>query len=223
MMTDARTLGFRLLSIPVDEQELESLDQAGYVVLDAILHDHAPPGGSLATPHAFVCMDGSTYWVKAQAQQGLAAELIAGRLAKRVNAGPDARIIRVPPEALPTDGTASHLEGLNVGTRDCPGTVNVKELGTIGVTSVDKKHVDASARARVVAFQSWIQVGDTQCLIDMTNGGFHSIDHGEVFSAVDNMTDPTLCICEPPGLPRLHGAEKKACGGRMRPDRVRLR
>jgi len=86
----------------------------------------------------------------------------------------------------------------------------------MNVTSVDPKQVDAEARARVVAYQTWVGVGDTQCMINLQNGVIVSIDHGELFSAVDRPTDPALTVVDLPGLPHNHGAESQlvaaACG-----------
>jgi hypothetical protein len=76
----------------MEQNALSALDARGYTVLDALAH-----GGlgrtTHAAPNTFVCSDGKTYWVKGRAQQGLVAELIAGRLADKVGAGPSARVI----------------------------------------------------------------------------------------------------------------------------------
>jgi len=133
--------------------------------LDALSH-----GGlgrpTHAQPNTFVCADGKTYWVKGRAQQGLVAELIAGRLAAKVGAGPLARVIRVPHEALPTGGQAAHLEGVIVGLEDVPNTVNGRELaGILGPGVLPAAGIDPVSRALVFVFQTWIGVGDTQVLV----------------------------------------------------------
>jgi hypothetical protein len=84
----------------MDEDELRALDEAGYTVLEALSYVRAPEKASAFTPHLFTCVDGRHYWIKAAGQEGLVAEVIAGRLAKLVNAGPEARITRVTPEVL---------------------------------------------------------------------------------------------------------------------------
>src|SRR3954447_17793627 len=105
----------------MEKAVIEARDKGGYTVLDAIAWAKAPPGGSLANPHMFGCMDGASYWIKRAAQHGLAAELIAGRLGSQIGASADAKIVRVPREALPADGSANHLEGVGVGLRDQDG------------------------------------------------------------------------------------------------------
>jgi hypothetical protein len=78
----------------VDADALAKLDARGFTVLESIGHDRPPPAGSHAThatAHAFVCVDGNTYWIKRKAQQGLVAELVAGRLGARSS------VLRRPP------------------------------------------------------------------------------------------------------------------------------
>src|SRR5712691_9442470 len=99
-------------------RELEQLDTEGYVVLDAITHSRPPPAGSHASPHEFVAIDGRTYWNKRNAQQGLVAELVAGRLGAQTGAAPMARVVRTTPEVMPHDGSANHLLGIGVGVED---------------------------------------------------------------------------------------------------------
>ena len=66
-----------------DSSLLERRDRAGYVVLDALtmanLARRPRSSASWANPSAYICVDGGTYWLKAAAQQGLVAELVAGR------------------------------------------------------------------------------------------------------------------------------------------------
>ena len=88
--------------------------------MESIGYDRPPPGGSHATPHAFVCVDGNTYWIKRKAQQGLVAELVAGRLGAIVGATAPGVIANVVPEAMPADNPPNHLLGLGVGSRDEP-------------------------------------------------------------------------------------------------------
>jgi hypothetical protein len=46
----------------VEEAELQALDDQGFTVVNAVAHVKAPPQASLASPHAFACMDGQVYW-----------------------------------------------------------------------------------------------------------------------------------------------------------------
>ena len=57
-----------------DPEKLAELDAKGYTVLEAITHAGRFATGTLARPNAFVAVDGNTYWVKGDSQQGLVAE-----------------------------------------------------------------------------------------------------------------------------------------------------
>ncbi len=186
--------------MPLDLAALAAADGKGYEVLEA-LSPEGRKSPTFSTSHTFVCVDGKTYWVKASAQQGLVAELICGRLAARVGCGPIARIIRVTPEAVPPDGSANHLIGVVVGSEDERDCVNTRDLTSLAPT-FDPKLVDASSRALVVAFQTWIGIGDTQVMVNTRTGRIRSIDHGECFTATAAATDPTLTVLEVPGVPR---------------------
>jgi hypothetical protein len=187
----------------MDRAELDRLDAKGYEVLDALAYVRPPLEHTLATPHAFVAIDGVTYWVKANAQRGLVNELIGGRLASKVGVGPMARVVRVPAECLPTDGSAQHLRGMNVGLQDISGTVNARELQHVGVSSLDPAKVSSADRALVVAFHTWTATSDAQVLLNMHSGRVHTIDFGDSFSEVSG--DPSLVVLDLPGLPHDHG------------------
>jgi len=195
----------------MDRARLDALDASGYEVLDALSHVRAPPQGSHATPHAFVAVDGKIYWVKAQAQRGLVNELIGGRLASAVGVGPMARIVRVPAEALPADGSANHLKGTNVGLEDLTGTLNARELQLFGVTTLDPAKVSVGDRALVVAFHSWTASNDAQVLLNLQTGRVHTIDFGDSFSDVAD--EPGLIVLDLPGIDAQHGraAAESAC------------
>ncbi len=191
----------------MDAQALADLDAKGVDVLDAIAHVTGPMQGSLATPHAFVTSTGKTMWVKSLAQHGLANELIAGRLAGRVGAGPAGAVVNVHPQALPADGSADHLSGLCSATEDVNGAVNVRELNQIGVTTLDPKTIDAAQRALVVTFQTWIGLGDLQAIIDFGTGRVLSHDHGDCFANPTSKADPQLAVLSLPGVPDSHGSD----------------
>jgi hypothetical protein len=187
--------------VPIELDALAAVDARGYGVLDALSY-----GGLRSSTYSqcftFICVDGKTYWVKAAAQQGLVAELIAGRLAARVGAGPVAQIIRVVQEALPADGLGSHLLGVVVGSQDERNTVNAREIQPLlGSGQFDPRLLDAGSRALVVAFQTWLGVADTQVLINMKTGQFRSIDHGDCFSNTKDLVQPTLNVLAIPGVP----------------------
>jgi hypothetical protein len=191
--------------MPLDRADLDARDKQGYTVLDALSHIRGPQRGSLATPHLFTCADGHGYWVKAASQHGLLTELIAARLAARVGAGPDGSIIRVPKEALPSDGSLAHFEGVIVGSRNRDGAVNQRDLDLLGVTSLDPAQIAPDQRARVVAFQTWVGEGDLQLLVDLRTGEVMSFDHGECFGNTSALTDPVLTVAPLPGIPDTHG------------------
>src|SRR5207249_9437325 len=106
---------------------LTELHNRCYTVLDDITDINLGQPQPLSRPNAFICIDGKTYWIKAKAQQGLVAELIGGRLAARVHAGPMARIIRVSSDVLPRPGM-TELVGVVAGVEDLPGTMNARDL-----------------------------------------------------------------------------------------------
>jgi hypothetical protein len=191
----------------VDKAALEALDQKGYTVLEALTHVKAPPKASHSTPHLFACEDGKGYWVKSTSQHGLTAELVAGRLAARCGAGPTAAIIRVTPESVGGDPSLIRFEGVIVGSLNHDGAVNDRDLGDLGITTLDAAQIDSSQRAKVVAFQSWLGLGDLQLLLDMRTGKIMSFDHGECFGDTTSLTDPSVQIADLPGIPPTHGNE----------------
>lgn len=190
----------------IELSALTTLDAHGYEVLDAITFEgRRAPTHSAA--HTFICIDGRTYWVKGRAQQGLVTELICGRLASRVGAGPLARIVRVTADAAAGAGsTADHLLGVVVGIEDEKNGINIRDLATLAPT-FDPRLVDAASRALVVAFQTWIGVGDTQALLNTATGRIASIDHGECFMATGAASSPQLTVLSIAGVPDNHGSD----------------
>lgn len=189
---------------------LDALDQSGYTVLEALTTAPLPGSTTFSRPNAFVCVDGRTYWVKANVQQGLVAELVAGRLAALVGAGPAARVIRVTPECDPGDGSVTHLVGVVVGSEDQPGMVNARDLGPlIAGGQLQAGAIDPASRARVTVFHSWLGMGDAQVLVSLTDGKVMSIDHGDCFGAIQDSADaPTPIVVGVPGVPDDVGKER---------------
>ncbi len=185
---------------------MSSLDARGYEVREALSWE-GRKSVSHSSAHTFMCVDGKTYWVKGTAQQGLVAELICGRLAARVGAGPLARIIRVTPEATPADGSADHLLGVVVGSEDEQNVVNSRDLQKLTPGEFEARLVDAKARALVVAFQTWIGLGDVQVLINLKSGKIRSIDHGDCFTATQQPADPSLTVLPITGVPNGLGSD----------------
>jgi hypothetical protein len=181
----------------VDFQRLDDLERRGYTVLEAVAADTRTSADTFSRPTTFICIDGRTYWVKGTVQQGLVAELVAGRLAARVGAGPAARIVRVTAEILPPAGQPDQV-GVVVGIEDIPDTVNARDLGATGAV-LPGAGIDAPSRALVTAFQTWLGVGDTQVLVRVDDGHVFSIDHGEAFGLLAP-TDPTPVVVPIPGV-----------------------
>lgn len=191
----------------MDATSLAALDAAGYAEIEALTPERAPSQNSGFTPHCFVCVDGNKYWVKHSAQQGLVAELVAGRLAARLGAGPMAEIIRVPAEAVEGKAELQPYIGLHVGTLDAPDTANAKDFGALGIGTISVDAIPAEDRALVVAFQTWIAASDSQVLVDFARRRLYSIDHGDVFGAIGSMVAPTPVITQIPGVDGSHGCD----------------
>jgi len=180
---------------------MAALDVQGYVVLEAITTAPLAPSRSHSKPNALVAIDGKTYWVKGDVQQGLVAELIAGRLASKVGAGPLARIIRVTSAALPADGSASHLEGVVCGVEHLENVVNARDLQPfIAGGKLPASAIDPPSRARAVVFQTWLGVGDQQVLVSLTNGHVYSIDHGDCFGDLSRPLPIRPVVTSIPGV-----------------------
>jgi hypothetical protein len=187
-------------------ERIDQLDGRGYVVLDAITFDNRR-SASLAEACACVAIDGKTYWLKSKSQQGLVSELISGRLAAVTRAGPGAQVLHVTPEVRPRDGSCDHIDGIVMGSEDEDGTVNSKDLGQLLLDGrFDGDLTNPQSRALVVAFQTWLGVGDAQVLVRLTDGVVMSIDHGDAFGNVEDRTDPPLVIAPIPGVADGHGS-----------------
>jgi hypothetical protein len=179
----------------VEADELARLDAQAAPPVRALNYDRPPPGGSLATPHAFVCSDGRTYWLKRSAQDGLIAELAAGRIGAQVGAAPNANPVDLPSHALPVSGVANHLLGLCVGIADEPGMENFKDIAaTVAGGQLDESRLDPAAVARVIAFQTWVGADDTQILVELRSGKLLSIDHGQLKALNALNTPPQIVI-----------------------------
>jgi len=197
-------------TLTIDQSSLARLDARGYTTIEALTDAGLGQSPTHARPNAFVCIDGKTYWVKGRAQQGLVAELIAGRLAAELDAGPMARVIRVTVEVLPHGGTADHLQGVVAGLEDLPGTVNGRDLAPfIANGRFQPGLVEPASRARVVVFQTWIGAGDSQVLVRLSDGTVFSIDHGDCFGSTAGQTDPTVVLTAIPGVPPEVGKEAR--------------
>jgi hypothetical protein len=188
----------------VEATRLEELDAQGLEVLQAITRSLVPPVGSHASPHGFVCSDGRTYWVKRNAQRGLVAELVAGRLGAAVEAAPSAVVVNLTSAAAPADGSTNHLIGVGVGIQDVAGAENFRHVTQLRPDgTLDPTKLDVASRVRVLTFQTWLGVGDTQILVNLSTGRLLSIDHGEWCPDPRARSEPDLVPT--PGVPADFG------------------
>lgn len=186
--------------------------------LAAVTYDRPPPEvllspgmGSAANPHAFVCSDHFTYWVKRDAQRGLGVELIAGRLANMIGTGSVARAVFVPGEALPAAGTARDLLGLRVGFRDEPDMYATKHLDLFvqhGVT-FPLDSIDEVDYVLTMAFRGWIGCGDDQALLNNKTGAVRSVDYGDAFDPGALASPIQLRPINIPGVPQTLGKNQR--------------
>jgi hypothetical protein len=179
---------------------IRDYERAGYPVIEALTFS-GRCSQTLSRSCAFVCVDRKTYWLKSDAQQGLVAELIAGRLANATHAGPSSKVIRLTDEALPQTPDCSHLVGVVFGSEDMPNAENARDIEVvIAGGALDPSLIDALARSRVVAFQTWIGVHDAQVLVRATDGQVFSFDHGDAFGDTENRADPQVIVTPIPGV-----------------------
>lgn len=197
---------------------LHRLDRRGVATVEAIAYDR-PPSTDTRTysrPHAFVCDDGATRWLKRSAHHGLAVELIAARVGARVAASPDAApTLLTNAVEIPGGTDVSHLIGLGVGIEDVGSSENVKQLAKLAQGGVfDPTHIDANSRARATVFQTWLGVvQDVQVLVQLTTGKVQSIDHGYAFGDEANDTNPTVVHRDIDGVPNSVGRSRRAILG----------
>ena len=175
-------------------------DARGYTVLEGITYGGRKSLNTASKPCSVVAIDGKTYWVKAEVQQGLVAELVAGRLADKLHCGPPVRVLRVTPGVLSSEPDCAHLEGIVFGSREVPASENGRDLGHLLADGRFAPGViDEAARARVGVFQTWVGADDAQVLVGFRDGGIWSIDHGAVFGALTG-GDPVPTVTSVPGV-----------------------
>jgi len=177
-------------------------------VVEALAEAPLAPSRSYSRPSALVAIDGKTYWTKGDVQQGLVAELIAGRLAAKIGAGPLAKVLRVTSMALPADGSANHLLGIVCGVEHLEGVVNARELQPLVASGqLRAGAVEPRSRAKTVVFQSWLGVNDQQVLVNLTTGRVCSIDHGDCFGNLSNPLPISVVITPIPGVAHNLGSD----------------
>jgi hypothetical protein len=112
------------------------------------------------------------------------------------------RVIRVTPESCAGQPDLDHLHGVVVGTVSQQDCVNARDLAPlIGEGQFEPGTIDSESRARVIAFQTWLGVSDCQVLVQVTSGKVLSIDHGDCFGVVDDLTTtPSVVLTEIQGV-----------------------
>jgi hypothetical protein len=197
-----------LHGVALDEDALAALDARGYQVIDVLTHG-GRKSATYSSSNSFIGIDSKTYWVKASAQQGLVAELVAGRVAAKVGAGPPTVIVRVPTEAIPQTGEGGHLVGVDVGSEDVPDTINTKDMAAIvGTGTFKPESIDPRSRTLVTAFRSWVGVGDPQVLVNLRDGSVFTIDHGDCFADIDTMSEPAISLTPIPSVGDAFGKDE---------------
>jgi hypothetical protein len=183
----------------LDITDLEALDEEDWAPIRAISHERSVGYNTLSKPPGLLCDDGNLYWVKDKTQKGtgLSSELIGGRLASLVEAGPPARVVNVPNGIVDGDGNPIQ-DGLLVGSRDVPGTLNLKDPSIR--TDFAPNKVDALTACRVVVLRAWLGLGDPQALIRAKTGEIYAIDFGDAFGNVD--TAGSIAVHTLPRIPQ---------------------
>jgi hypothetical protein len=190
----------------MDLTSLRMLDaRHGIKVEDALTPDRpaGDPVGSLASPYLFITTAGPC-WLKNQSQHGLFAELIAGRLAAKVGAGPASHVVDVSAAAVKGAPDAARFVGRCVGMDDVPNSENSKFFQQSNVVLTNKM-IDPDQRALVVTFQTWVLAGDLQVLVDFTHGRIFSHDHGDCFPPTGLRADMPLVVAPLNGVDNNHG------------------
>ncbi len=170
----------------------------------------------------FVCCDGKTYWIKHYAEQGLAAEVIGGRLAALVGVGPMTRVIRVDPMILPHDDDLNSFGGTLIGSEDIQGPVIVDyNIGSVrrtpcplgllgpslcrylGIMGYNPRWVNGAEWSLVIAFLTWLGMLDRQVLVRLTDSRLFTIDYGACFGDVSGASAANMGII----MPMLEGVD----------------
>lgn len=188
---------------------LRGLDRNGPAILEASHFANLGNYATYANPALFVCEDNQKYWCKFLSQNGLAVELIAGRLGAKIDASPMARVVQV--SEIASEGVPPEVRGtgLCVGTVDIPGATNARDLISYGPDfGYLADCLDQQSRARVIVFQTWIGVEDAQVLVDIPRQKVYSIDHGKCFSDPLHSGDPSLVVVDIPGVPSDLGKDR---------------
>lgn len=143
---------------------------------------YAGPTGyrTYAPPHRFVGTDARTYLVKPRAQEGLGAELIAGRIGAFLGIAAETIVMEIGAASLPRNGSLDHFSGPQLAMRELEPVFNNEELVAYGMSPL-RDQVDWDSWSLVLCFQSWLYVRDAQAVLRWTDGKVFSVDHGNCF------------------------------------------
>ena len=155
---------------------------------------------SYSAPRAFLCSDEAIWWLKSKAQQGLVAEVVAGRLAKLAGAGPGASPVLVGAEALAGQLGLNRFRGHVVGIEHRPGVISSKKLADFLSGHSIGLPIDVASRAIVIAFQTWLNVEDAQVLVNTLTGQVETHDHGETFRELKKGPPSRIVVARIPGV-----------------------
>ncbi len=180
---------------------LRRLDAGGVSAVTARAPAPIGFGLSYSAPRAFLCSDEAIWWLKHKAQQGLAVEVIAGRLAKIVGAGPGASPVLVGADVIAGQLGLIRFRGHVAGIEHRSGVESSKKLAALVTGRSIALPIDASSRAVVIAFQTWLDVSDAQVLVNMENGIVETYDHGETFGELKKGPPSRIVIARIPGVP----------------------
>jgi hypothetical protein len=179
---------------------LRRLDAAGIDALTARAPAPMDSAPTYSVPRAFLCSDGGVWWLKSKAQQGLAVEVVAGRLAKLVGAGPGASPVYVGSDAIAGQLGLLRFEGHVAGIEHRPGVESSKRLARLMGGGGIAMPVNGFSRALVVTFQTWLHVADPQVLINILTGEVETYDHGDTFGQLLKGPPSAVVIARIPGV-----------------------
>ena len=178
-----------------------TLDARPGRAIDIITYAFPGTSGRYGRPDLYIGSDGLRYWVKARAQRGLVAEVIAGRLADSLGVGPIARVARLDGTVAPLASRLYKFSGLAAASQDVADTMNQAELlRLVQQERLVGARLDSRSRAAVTAFQTWIGVSDEQVLVRLTDGKVLSIDHGDAFGELLEGPPSRIVLAGIPGV-----------------------
>ena len=179
---------------------LRMLDRTAVDPVVAVARAPLQMSHTYASPAPAICSNTQIYWLKRRAQGGLLTELVAGRLAAKLSVGPEARVVLVPPSLARREPSLSRFDGLNVGTRHVPNAQSARGLTELmGTEAFGPRTIDAESRGAVITFQTWLNVGDAQVLIGLTDGRVQSFDNGDSLDAMLK-GKPAVVVTSIPGV-----------------------